>query len=488
MIDFQNVSFSYGEESSGGGIRNVNLTINTGEFVLLTGESGCGKTTITRLVNGLVPHYYEGNLEGDVLLDGKSVSDTPLYDLAAMVGSVFQNPKSQFFNVDTDSELAFACENLGYPQEDILKRIDRTVSDYHIEDLMGRSVFALSGGEKQKIACASSSVLLPGIMVLDEPSSNLDMAAIDDLRQVLSLWKKQGKTILIAEHRLYYLHDLADRVLYVKDGEIEREYTPAEFDSLSDGTRKEMGLRPFSLSKLKPANQYQAHTAKQMEFQNFCFAYKKREPESLHIPSAELPVGETIAIIGLNGAGKSTLARCVCGLEKKCGVLQVNGKALDWKARLKHCYMVMQDTSHQLFTESVTAEILLSMDDEDETVVEQILEQFDLLEYKDRHPLSLSGGQKQRVAIASAIVSNREIIVFDEPTSGLDLKHMREVARSLKSLADQGKTLLVITHDPELVMAGCSYVVHMEKGQIKESYPLDESGSKKVLDFFRIRQ
>ena len=168
--------------------------------------------------------------------------------------------------------------------------------------------------------------------------------------------------------------------------------------------------------------------------------------------------------------------------------MQVEGKTLDWKARLKHCYMVMQDTSHQLFTESVTDEVLLSMDNKDETVVDKILKQFDLLEYKDRHPLSLSGGQKQRVAIASAIVSNREIIVFDEPTSGLDLKHMREVARSLKSLADQGKTLLVITHDPELVMAGCSYVVHMEKGQVKESYPLDESGSKKVLDFFRIRQ
>ena len=486
MIDFQNVSFSYGEESRGGGIRNINLTIKTGEFVLLTGESGCGKTTITRLVNGLVPHYYEGNLEGDVFLEGKSVADTPLYDLAAMVGSVFQNPKSQFFNVDTDSELAFTCENLGYPQEDILQRMDRTISNYHIENLMGRSVFALSGGEKQKIACASSSVLLPGIMVLDEPSSNFDMAAIDDLRQVLSLWKKQGKTILIAEHRLYYLHDLVDRVLYVKDGEIEQEYTPAEFDSLSDGTRKEMGLRPFSLSKLKPANQYQTHTAKQMELQNFCFAYKKQAPESLHIPNAKLPVGETIAIIGLNGAGKSTLARCVCGLEKKCGVLQVNGKALDWKARLKHCYMVMQDTSHQLFTESVTNEILLSMDDEDETVVEQILEQFDLLEYKDRHPLSLSGGQKQRVAIASAIVSNREIIVFDEPTSGLDLKHMRKVAQSLKSLAGQGKTLLVITHDPELVMASCSYVIHMEKGQIKENYPLDVNGAKKVLNFFRI--
>ena len=124
--------------------------------------------------------------------------------------------------------------------------------------------------------------------------------------------------------------------------------------------------------------------------------------------------------------------------------MQVDGKTLDWKARLKHCYMVMQDTSHQLFTESVTDEVLLSMDNKDETVVDKILKQFDLLEYKDRHPLSLSGGQKQRVAIASAIVSNREIIVFDEPTSGLDLKHMREVARSLKSLADQGKTLLLL--------------------------------------------
>lgn len=488
MIEFQNVSFSYGEESHSGGIRNINLTIKTGEFVLLTGESGCGKTTITRLVNGLVPHYYEGILEGNVLLDGKNVSDTPLYDLAAMVGSVFQNPKSQFFNVDTDSELAFACENLGYPQTDILQRIDRTIFDYHIEDLMGRSVFALSGGEKQKIACASSSVLLPEIMVLDEPSSNLDVAAIDDLRQVLTFWKKQGKTILIAEHRLYYLHDLADRVLYVKNGEIEQEYTPTEFDSLPDNIRKEMGLRPFSLLKLKPANQYRVHTTKQMVFQDFCFAYKKREPESLHIPNAELPVGETIAIIGLNGAGKSTLARCICGLEKKCGILRIDGKDLNWKARLRHCYMVMQDTSHQLFTESVTEEVLLSMDNEDETVTDKILEQFDLLDYKERHPLSLSGGQKQRVAIASAIVSNREVIVFDEPTSGLDLKHMGEVARSLTSLADQGKTLFVITHDPELVMAGCSYVVHMEKGQIKESYPLDEAGSKKVLEFFRIRQ
>ena len=488
MIEFRNINFRYAGGTDAGGLVNINLIIPDGQVILLCGRSGCGKTTLTRLVNGLIPNYYEGELSGEVLLDGKNISRLPLYETAKYVGSVFQNPRTQFFTVDSTSELAFGCENQGLPEEKIIQRVKSTAEQFGMENLLGKNIFSLSGGEKQKIACASVSTSDPPIIVLDEPSSNLDVAAIDDLRQVLSLWKKQGKTILIAEHRLYYLHDLADRVLYVKDGEIEREYTPAEFDSLSDSTRKEMGLRPFSLSKLKPANQYQAHTAKLMEFQNFCFAYKKREPESLHIPSAGLPVGETIAIIGLNGAGKSTLARCICGLEKKCGLLQVDGKTLDWKARLKHCYMVMQDTSHQLFTESVMDEVLLSMDNEDETVADEILKQFDLLEYKDRHPLSLSGGQKQRVAIASAIVSNREIIVFDEPTSGLDLKHMREVARSLKSLADQGKTLLVITHDPELVMAGCSYVVHMEKGQIKESYPLDESGSKKVLDFFRIRQ
>lgn len=487
MIEFKNVSFSYGEDIHSGGIKDINLTVGTGEFVLLCGESGCGKTTITRLINGLVPHYYEGELEGSVLLDGKSIADTPLYELAAMVGSVFQNPKSQFFNVDTDSELAFACENLGYPKEDILQRIGRTVLDYQIEDLMGRSVFALSGGEKQKIACASSSVLLPEVMVLDEPSSNLDVSAIEDLRRVLALWKEQGKTILIAEHRLYYLHDLVDRILYIKSGQIEKEYTPAEFDAIPKLQRDAMGLRPYTLSEIKVSFPCKQHQSENLELQNFCFSYKKYLPEILKIPKAELPAGETIAIIGLNGAGKSTLARCICGLEKKCGILQMGGRTLDWKARLKKCYMVMQDTGHQLFTESVIDEVLLSMENENEEEADKLLEQFDLLEFKTRHPLSLSGGQKQRVAIASAIVSNREIIVFDEPTSGLDLKHMREVAISLKTLACQGKTLLVITHDPELVLTGCSYVIHMEKGEIKESYPLDEAGIKKALDFFKIR-
>lgn len=198
----------------------------------------------------------------------------------------------------------------------------------------------------------------------------------------------------------------------------------------------------------------------------------------LQVKDVTYSYGDTQALKGV--------ARCICGLEKKCGTLRIDDHAFDWKARLKYCYMVMQDTSHQLFTESVIDEVLLSMEKDDEASADEILALFDLSKYRDRHPLSLSGGQKQRVAIASAVVSNREIIVFDEPTSGLDFKHMREVSRILKALANRGKTLLVITHDPELVMASCSYVIHMEKGQIKENYPLDVNGAKKVLNFFRI--
>ena len=215
--------------------------------------------------------------------------------------------------------------------------------------------------------------------------------------------------------------------------------------------------------------------------------------------SLEIAAGEHIAVLGHNGCGKSTLAKhlnalllATSGMVEIDDVDTANEDNL-WTIR-QMVGMVFQNPDNQLVATTVEEDVAFGPEnlglpsDVIRQRVDEALSIVGMSDYKEKGPHLLSGGQKQRVAIASAIVSNREIIVFDEPTSGLDLKHMREVARSLKSLADQGKTLLVITHDPELVMAGCSYVVHMEKGQIKESYPLDESGSKKVLDFFRIRQ
>ena len=185
MINFKNVSFSYsGEHGTGDGVSEIDLTIKDGEFVVLCGESGCGKTTVTRLINGLAPHFYEGEISGSVMIGDVCVNTENLSDIAALTGSVFQNPKSQFFNLDTTGELVFGCENLGIPREQIQQRLEKTKRDLQLDNLMDRDIFELSGGEKQQIACASCYTADPQVFVLDEPSSNLDKRAIQRLHRM----------------------------------------------------------------------------------------------------------------------------------------------------------------------------------------------------------------------------------------------------------------------------------------------------------------
>ena len=483
MIKIDHISFSYGEENENtGGVRDIDLNIEDGQFVVLCGESGCGKTTITRLINGLIPHYYEGQMAGEVWVNGEKVSEQPLYDTAAVVGSVFQNPRSQFFNVDTTSEITFGCENLGQPEKDIRERFAKTVRDFRLEKLMDRNIFHLSGGEKQKIACAGVSIMEPDVLVMDEPSSNLDAASILDLRKILAFWKSQGKTIIVSEHRLYYLRGLADRFIYLAEGQVSRDYSAAEFEQLTEQQRSNMGLRTFALERLlPPVLPQQEKTA--LALHNFRFAYKN-EPETLHIMDCEIPTNRIVGIIGNNGAGKSTFSRCFCGLEKRCGEIVWNGRKYRPKDRLSTCYMVMQEVNHQLFTESVLDEVLISMEEENQERAEEILNRLDLLAFKDRHPMSLSGGQKQRVAIASAIASKRSILFFDEPTSGLDYKHMKEVANVLRQVRDTGITVYVITHDLELILDCCTDIVHFENGSIIDQFQMDEAGLEKVRNYF----
>lgn len=462
MIEIKKVSFQH-ENAEKPSLKNVSLTIAEGECVLLCGESGSGKTTVTRLINGLIPHFYEGKMEGCAMVNGLNVTEAELYDTARIVGSVFQNPRSQFFCVDTTSELAFGCENMGMPEDEILSRVDEAARELNIEKLLGRSIFELSGGEKQKISCASVSALRPEVMVLDEPTSNLDVHAIEELKQTLLGWKAEGKTIVIAEHRLSWLRDLCDRVICMKDGQVAFDLSMQAFAQYSTEQLHQMGLRSLRDEKIAPVQNSVPET-ETMQLQNFCFSYDGTPV--LNIPHLSLPLDGIIALVAPNGAGKSTFSRCLCGLEKKFkGQVKINGQL--WKNRqlLKNCYMVMQDVNHQLFCETVADEVQLGMRSENSSDVERVLEMLDLSHLRERHPMSLSGGQKQRVAIASAILAGKEILIFDEPTSGLDFRHMEQTAALLSSLKGN-QTVLIVTHDPELIQRCCDHIVCIENGTV----------------------
>ena len=463
-ISFKNVSFSYTDSIDDAIIKDINLQIESGECVVLAGESGSGKTTISKLINGLIPLYQSGTMAGDVFLGDKNTADMTLAEISKYVGSVFQNPRSQFFNVDTDSEIAFGCENLGVEPEEIRRRIDKTVKDFHLESLLGRNIFHLSGGEKQKIACASVNATDPDIFVLDEPSANLDLKTVDDLAEIIKLWKSRGKTVVVVEHRLHYLRDVADRIVYVKDGRVECEWTPAELEAKGLEYAASLGLRSIKLVQLGGARATASESqGESITFRNLKFSYQKKFP-ILDIPELSLPKGKITALLGHNGAGKSTLAQLVCGLRGSWSQKRA--------ARKLGTYLIMQDVNHQLFTESVLDEVLLGMHPKDETAAFEILESLNLKNYAEKHPMALSGGQKQRVAIASGVSSNRNLIVFDEPTSGLDYRQMLAVSATLKALANRGKTLFVITHDPELVLNCCHHVIRMDHGRIVEEYSL----------------
>ena len=494
MIACRDVSFSYpasgpvdGECLTEGALKHITCTIEDGSFVLLCGASGCGKTTLTRLLNGLIPHYHEGTFTGSVYLGGKDTRDLSLFEISQMVGSVFQNPRSQFFNVDTTSELAFGPENHGLPEKAVRERVRRVAEQLKLESLLDRSIFSLSGGEKQKIACGSAAAIDPDIYVLDEPSSNLDAYAIADFRKLLMRLKAQGKTIVISEHRLYYLRDLADRVLYMKDGEIRGDYTAAEFQSLPAERREQMGLRPLDLNDLKGIALPHGRTGdSEWKIRQFSFAYK-HQPETLHIDEVEFPFCGATAIIGHNGAGKSTLSRCLCGLEKRCGgIVRNQDKIYSRRERLKLCYMVMQDVNHQLFTESVLDELFLSMSTEDQAKAEAVLAEMDLLPYRERHPMGLSGGQKQRVAVAVSMICGKELLVFDEPTSGLDFDSMEQVALLIQKLSAMGKVIFVVTHDYEFVCRTCSRVLHIDHGEQCDDLPLVPDNEENLKKLFSI--
>lgn len=456
MIRFDHVNFQYADSDAG--VADICLHVRKGECVVLTGPSGNGKTTLIRLINGLAPAFYTGRFSGCIQIDGKDRSGEPLWKRGKTVGSVFQDPGSQFFSSEMPGEVAFSCENYGFPHEQIVRRTDGAIRRFHLERLRSRSLDVLSSGEKQRTAVASVYAMNPPVYVCDEPTANLDGKGIEELREVLQSLKQEGCTLLIAEHRLFWLMDLADRFVYIRDGAVQWERTPEQMRKLSSESLEQLELRAvwqYRSTRLSPPIGIGTPILSLRGLS--CKRRNHTIWENLNLAAW---AGQIIAITGHNGAGKTTLAKIVAGLERpsKGGIFLHSRKSGPAKRR-KSCWYSSNNTGAQFFTNSVTEELLLGVSRTEERLekARNLLKKFALYPYKDAHPAILSGGQKQRLSIACGLLSGREILLFDEPTSGLDGGNMRKIASSLAEAAAEGKTILVITHDEELIQACCDF-------------------------------
>ena len=461
MLEFKDVSFTY-KNSNNKVLDRVNFKINKGECILLTGVSGSGKSTLIHLMNGLIPTLYEGQLEGEILFKNKDLKDIESYDISKNIGYVSQDPRGHFFTKNTTSELVFSMENYGIPLNEMKKKYSELVNLLELEKLVDKNIIYISSGERQKIAIGCSLSLEPEIIILDEPSSNLDFHMTKKLKQLIEKLKTNGYTIIIAEHRMYYIQDLIDRVFVINNGKVI-EKTISDLKS-----NNEVPLRSLDIFNLELENISCKNKELLMEINNI--TYKN----ILTNITTTVYKGDVIGLIGKNGVGKTTLLRLLSNIIKP-NKGKVVGKVVP--------FLVMQDMDYQFFTESVESEMKFGSADNDLEKINSLLMKLGLTEFKDKIPFELSGGQKQRLLIAISALANVNLLMFDEPTSGLDYVNMTKVSGILKDLS-KNSALIVATHDIEFLYKTCNRVVYLDDKVIKEDFYLNLENKKKLNNIF----
>ncbi|WP_165443991.1 ABC transporter ATP-binding protein [Lachnoclostridium sp. Marseille-P6806] len=462
VIEARSYAFTYpGEEQAA--IRDVTFRIGGGEIILIAGDSGSGKSTLLRSLNGLIPEIAEGRTEGGRFLDGKDMDGLSICEISRKVGSVFQNPRSQFFTLNSTSEMVFSMENYGFAREEMERRLREIERDIPIAPLMGREIFSLSSGERQLLALASAMSLGPDILLFDEPSANLDYRNAMRLRRLLAKLRSLGKTVLVADHRFFYLDRMADRVFLIGQRTLRCFASEAAFRESSYNTRS------FDLFGADFPVRPRAETGE-------CAASMKNVSkwQVLKSVSMELRRGEAAVLVGANGAGKTTLARLLTGaLRPDRGTVEV--------PRLP--FYVMQDADYQLFGTSVESELEIGRGKLPGGEKERVLREMNLWQYRDTHPFSLSGGEKQRLQIAAAALSGAELIIFDEPTSGLDVSSMERVSGEIVRLSES-RAVLVISHDYEFIRRTADRIIYLKNGRTEQDFCLTEETVERLNHIF----
>lgn len=469
-------------------LRDITFEAYAGELLLIAGASGCGKTTLIRCLNGLIPRSYKGELSGEILLDGKAIANLSLARISQIVGTVLQDPERQILGTRVRNEVAFGLENLGLPRQEIIQRIDEALTYLGIQHLRDRETFNLSGGEKQKVALAGVLAMRPKILLLDEPLASLDPASAQETLRIVRQMVDEGMCVLMVEHRVEDVLKIhPDRVLLMEEGQIRYlggveglyqvvNYREIKLPATEIMKRARHAPAPPILQVL-PSVQAERRTTEQaplVRFERVSFDYETK-PNVLQDINFEIHRGDVIAILGANGAGKTTLVKLAIGLLKPTsGKVLINGvdtRHLSVAEIARTLGYVFQSPSHMLFAPTVYEELAFgprNLDHPQSQIEKEVMEALEIVNLSGREkepPLSLSFGQQKRVSIAAVLAMRSRILIMDEPTAGQDYQNYMEFMDAIVQLPNI-EAILFITHDIDLAIIYANRIALMSEGRL----------------------